>query len=573
MKKQTYKKMFNVAITTTLAAGAVVAVAPAQTDAAALSFKDLTDKNVHYTNIMELADRGVIGGYADGTYRPSKSVTRGEAAKIIAGVLGLDVTNVKNPNFKDVATTNVYYKSIAALVDAGIINGFEDNTYRPNDTLTRGQMAKIIAFGFDLEATKNENPFKDIDKSIYKDSIIALFENEVTTGKTATTYAAADNVTRAELATFVVRAEKAVSTKVSTVEGSYTIGSVEGNTVKIAGEELEVSSELKAVFNADNAAALQDSAVSLVIEYTEETVASTTPVFAKGKGKIVGIKTLKLVKENTNFNSKGFNISKVEVAAKGITLTNVKAENLVVADKATVTLTGSTVASVEVKGDAKITIGAGTTLATIVLEKGKTLADVVSNYEEVKAQLADVKVVEATPAVTPPATGGGAGGIPVVTETALDKVVGSAVAAINKNTTDVQLTFNSSTNVIEVNVKNAGTTIASIREELKTKKGNLSLVELVSDLTITDAKSIIDNVKTVTVKAGEHSQTVTVSDYINSTYLTVERTDIVLAADKFIDDAIKESKRSVLTLADVKATFANNITITAGTEVYTVNVK
>lgn len=210
MKKQTHKKIFNVAMATTLAAGALVAVAPSQADAAE-SFKDVSQNNVHYADIMELASRGVVGGYTDGTYRPGKSVTRGEAAKIIAGVLELNVTSVKNPNFKDVPTTNVYYNYIAALVEAGVINGFEDNTYRSNATLTRGQMAKIIAYGFGLKASSSDNPFNDIDQSIYKESIIALFDNGVTTGKTATTYGASDQVTRAQLASFVIRAEKAAA--------------------------------------------------------------------------------------------------------------------------------------------------------------------------------------------------------------------------------------------------------------------------------------------------------------------------------------------------------------------------
>ena len=101
MKTQSYKKAFNVAIATVVAAGAVVAVAPIQADAA-LSFSDVKETNSHYANILNLAERGVINGYEDGTFRPGESIKRGQAAKIIAGVLGLDTTNVKNPNFKDV---------------------------------------------------------------------------------------------------------------------------------------------------------------------------------------------------------------------------------------------------------------------------------------------------------------------------------------------------------------------------------------------------------------------------------------------------------------------------------------
>lgn len=439
MKRHSYKKMFNVALTTTLAAGAVVAVAP-QAEAA-INFKDVKETNTHYANIMNLAERGVIRGYEDGTFRPGDSIKRGNAAHIIAEIIGLDTKNVKNPNFKDISTKNSNYGAIAALANAGIINGFEDGTYRANDMLTRGQMAKIIDNAFKLASNDEALPFTDVQNSQYKEHIAALYANNVTTGVTPTFFDAKSNVTRGQLSSFVVRAEKAASTPTpepgtpTVEEGVFTVGSVVGNTVKIGGEDFEVSSELAAVFNADNAAALQDSIVTLVVEYAPETVASTTPVFAKGKGKIVGIKTLKLVKDNTSFNPKGFKIPKVEAAAKSLTLVNVKADNLelpanstvtisggeiaklTVADDAAVTLNNTAVTTVEVKGDGKITIGEGTTLTTVVLEKGKTLADVVTNYDAVKAQLENVKVVEAdgsvvTPPVTPPTGGGGGGSTP-----------------------------------------------------------------------------------------------------------------------------------------------------------------
>lgn len=427
MKKQTYKKIFNVALTTTLATGAVVAVAPTQSEAA-LNFKDVKETNTHYANILNLTERGIIKGYEDGTFRPGDSIKRGNAAHIIAEIIGLDTKNVKNPNFKDISTKNSNYGAIAALANAGIINGFEDGTYRANENLTRGQMAKIIDNAFKLAKSDVALPFTDIQNSQYKEHIAALFANNVTTGVTPTKFDAKSNVTRGQLASFVVRAENA---SVSAVEGEYTIGSVVGNTVTIAGEEFEVTPELAAVFNSENAAALKNSVVTIAIEYSPEKVASTTPMFAKNTGKIIGIKSVKLVNYNTSFNPKGFKISNIEVAAKSVSLSNVKADNLEVATGGSATITGSEIAelvlatnavvtlnktaieSLEIKGSGKITLGEGTTLKTVVLEKGKTLADVITNYNAVKDLLKDVKVevtdgTGTTP--TPPVGGGIIGG-------------------------------------------------------------------------------------------------------------------------------------------------------------------
>lgn len=208
MKRQSYKKLFNVAITATLVAGAVVAVAPPA--GAAISFKDVKETNAHYENIMNLAERGIIRGYEDGTFRPGNSIKRGNAAHIIAEIIGLDTTNVKNPNFKDISTKNSNYGAIAALANAGIINGFEDGTYRANDMLTRGQMSKIIAKAFKLTPTGETVPFTDVERSQYKSHIIALYENSITTGVTPTFFDTKSFVTRGQLSSFVVRAEKVV---------------------------------------------------------------------------------------------------------------------------------------------------------------------------------------------------------------------------------------------------------------------------------------------------------------------------------------------------------------------------
>lgn len=208
------KKLYNIALAATMTTAAVVAIAPAQADAAK-SFSDLTPANVHYDNVMNLVERGVITGYPDGTFKPNQSISRAHAAKIIAKALGLDTKNVKNPNFKDIPTNYAYYGEIAALANAGIINGYPDGTFKPNATLTRGQTAKIIARAFELTGNANNLPFKDIANSEYKEYIAALYANKVTTGTTPTTYSPVNPVTRGQLASFVVRAEEAKGTVVA----------------------------------------------------------------------------------------------------------------------------------------------------------------------------------------------------------------------------------------------------------------------------------------------------------------------------------------------------------------------
>ena len=72
-------------------------------------------------------------------------------------------------------------------------------------------MAKIISKALDLQAKNVENlPFTDVSP-VYREAVAALYENGITTGKTATTFGVTDSVKRGQLAVFVVRAEQAIA--------------------------------------------------------------------------------------------------------------------------------------------------------------------------------------------------------------------------------------------------------------------------------------------------------------------------------------------------------------------------
>lgn len=117
-------KYFKATTAVALAVSAVAVAAPAMTEAS--TFKDLNISQYFYNDVLNLNERGIIKGFEDGTFKPGNSLTRGQAAKIIAGVLQLDTTEVTNPNFKDIPTSHQYYCAIAALKQAGIIDGYED---------------------------------------------------------------------------------------------------------------------------------------------------------------------------------------------------------------------------------------------------------------------------------------------------------------------------------------------------------------------------------------------------------------------------------------------------------------
>lgn len=391
MKK---RKLFNIALATSMATAAIVAVAPVDAEAAK-SFSDLAPTDPHYPNVMNLTERGVINGYPDGTFKPYEPIHRGHAAKILALALGLDTKNVKDPGFKDISKSYPYYGEIAALVEAGIINGFEDGTYGPNKHLTRGQMAKIISRAYELKGDTKNLPFTDIAISPYKEEIAALYDNKVTVGSTPTTFSPVAPVTRGQLASFVVRAEAA------TAAVEETIVEIKDGKVITETGSYEITEELQKVFNEDNAAALKDAKVKVVIDKVNS-------------DKIKGIQAITLVAPYTTFNADGYKIPSVTIEANGVEVSNLKADKVTVEKDVRATLEEIEVKELVAKEDAELTLDADSKIQKLVIPKGASIDDVVTNFDDVKDAID--RVVDSTgkkvDTDTPPAGGGGGGAGP-----------------------------------------------------------------------------------------------------------------------------------------------------------------
>ena len=185
-------------------------------------FKDVPPTKHFAQEVNELAERNIIGGYPDGTFKPSNSITRGQAAAIIAKMIKLDTDNVKNPNFKDVSTANGYYKAIAAMAEKGIIGGYADGRYGPNDPIKRGQMASILVKAFDLPRDGAvSNPFKDVSGyGSHNDNILIIYKLGITSGTTPSTFSPNAAITRGQAAKLIKATEDAKPTTMVTFKAS-----------------------------------------------------------------------------------------------------------------------------------------------------------------------------------------------------------------------------------------------------------------------------------------------------------------------------------------------------------------
>ncbi|HEY9061339.1 MAG TPA: S8 family serine peptidase [Pseudobacteroides sp.] len=129
-----------------------------------------SDMSGHWAknNILSLLTKGIIDGYPDNTIRPDKEITRAEIAKLI--VIMLNILPSKNPDvkFKDKGKIPAWALGyIDILVRNKIMQGYSDNTFRASQFVTRTEMAVIImkALGYMDAAPSGTISFKDI-KSI-----------------------------------------------------------------------------------------------------------------------------------------------------------------------------------------------------------------------------------------------------------------------------------------------------------------------------------------------------------------------------------------------------------------------
>lgn len=168
---------------------------------------EFTDINEGYwasEPIQELSDRGIIQGN-DGYFYPGDAIRRGQAVAMIGRMLDWENDPAKT-RFPDV--TKNYFASgfIAHAVKTGYIGGFADGSFRPNRDITRGQMAAILGNVFDLEMDSGaggdgEVLFRDVNaKTTGADAIVYLAENDIISGYDDGTFRPGEKLTRAQFA-------------------------------------------------------------------------------------------------------------------------------------------------------------------------------------------------------------------------------------------------------------------------------------------------------------------------------------------------------------------------------------
>jgi hypothetical protein len=170
---------------------------------ASISFTDIGN-NWAGEAIKELAGIGAVSGYPDGSFRPDAEITRGEFVTILVKALNLKYA-ASAPAFSD--TVNHFAKdSIATAAALGIVRGYDDNTFKPDDPITREQMAVIAIKALKLAETSGETTFSDNSKisAWAKASVLSAINNNIMKGYPDNNFNPQGNATRAEAVSLVL---------------------------------------------------------------------------------------------------------------------------------------------------------------------------------------------------------------------------------------------------------------------------------------------------------------------------------------------------------------------------------
>ena len=174
-------------------------------------FSDVPVSGAHEAAIDCIVWWEIAKGVTGTRYEPSRSVTRGQMATFVAqGILrsGGTLPNGSGNQFVD-DDNDVHEENIDRLAAAGIVVGTSSSRYGPGESISRAQVASLLVRAYEYRTgqllTAQRDHFPDDNGSVHEDAINRAAEAGFTTGKPGGSYAPAEPVSRAQMASFLTR--------------------------------------------------------------------------------------------------------------------------------------------------------------------------------------------------------------------------------------------------------------------------------------------------------------------------------------------------------------------------------
>lgn len=124
----------------------------------AKTFSDVDEEHPNFNAAYYLSEKGIIKGYNDNTFKPDQQITRAELTKMILVGAKVETKNYGTNCFPDVGYLEWFSNYICTAKEAKYIQGYDDGTFKPDQYINKAEALKIIAKTYDWKMEFEETP-------------------------------------------------------------------------------------------------------------------------------------------------------------------------------------------------------------------------------------------------------------------------------------------------------------------------------------------------------------------------------------------------------------------------------
>lgn len=177
-------------------------------------FEDVPQSFWGYSDIQFMASRKLVAGITTSEFKPTENVTRAQFAVLLARVLDLPSVEQSASSFKDISNVDWYYSDVVTASKYGLIKGYESGEFKPNAYISRQEMAVMLKRALDQKGVEANTVNEDIlakfaDKANIQDwamaDVATVVEIGLIGGRSADQFAPQQTATRAEATTLLKR--------------------------------------------------------------------------------------------------------------------------------------------------------------------------------------------------------------------------------------------------------------------------------------------------------------------------------------------------------------------------------
>lgn len=170
------------------------------------NFHDVSRLDYFYDAVKWAAENGIASGTSRYNFSPDAVCTRAQTVTFLWRAAGSQLPRYRVCPFTDVQPSDYYYNAVLWAVEQGITTGLNANTFGPDVTVTRGQVATFLYRAASAAKPSTFNPFTDVKTTAYNyGAILWAYDNRITTGTSDTTFSPDAYCTRAQIVTFLYR--------------------------------------------------------------------------------------------------------------------------------------------------------------------------------------------------------------------------------------------------------------------------------------------------------------------------------------------------------------------------------